>query len=277
MGLGVELELAIVQRVFVFSPQIPPAAFVTVNISPAAALVAPWSEMLADIDPSRIVLELTEHDAAENYTALGDVLVICRRRGMRLAVDDVGSGFSSFTHVLELGLDYVKIDQSITRNLHLDNARQCLTRAIAEFAEQMDVVVIAEGVETQDELDAMGAAGISVAQGFLLSRPKPIIHRTSTGRHRPAREAALRTRLGTLPHRHGRGRPERHLPAHQPRAEHHARLQPTRAGGDHLSADCASRRHRRRPRTVRRLPQEPDTLLPHGQALHRARRTHRAG
>jgi diguanylate cyclase (GGDEF)-like protein/PAS domain S-box-containing protein len=104
------------------------------------------------------------------------VLEECRAQGLRVAVDDVGAGFSSFTHVLELDPDFVKIDQSIIRNLHIDDARRSLTRAIAGFAEQIGVTVVAEGVETQDELDAVAAAGIFRAQGFHLSRPKPHTH-----------------------------------------------------------------------------------------------------
>lgn len=176
LGLGVELEMAIVRRVFSLLPQLPAEVFVAVNMSPAAVLRAPWSELLADIDPCRIVLEITEHDAVENYAALTDVLQACRARRMRVAVDDVGSGFSSFTHVLELGPDFVKIDQTIIRNIDIDAARRSLTQAIAEFAEPMCVTVIAEGVENQDELDAVAAAGIVWAQGYHLSRPTSHTH-----------------------------------------------------------------------------------------------------
>lgn len=176
LGLGVELEIAVVQRVFTQLPQLPPDVFVAVNISPAAALAAPWTDLLTGVDPARLVLEITEHAAVENYAALDDVLEECRARGLRVAVDDVGSGFSSFTHVLELSPDFVKIDRAITRNIHVDDARRSLTHAIVEFSEQMGATVIAEGVETQDELDAVGGAGVLWAQGYHLSRPKAVAH-----------------------------------------------------------------------------------------------------
>ncbi|WP_246244118.1 EAL domain-containing protein [Mycolicibacterium murale] len=176
MGLGIELETAIVARVLGLVPELPDDIFVAVNISPAALLAAPWTQLLGNVDPSRIVLEITEHDAVQDYGALDEVLDICRARGMRVAVDDVGAGFSSFTHVLELVPDFVKIDHSITRNIHSDDARRRLAQAIAEFAGQIGAVVIAEGVETQPELDAVGAAGIDLAQGYHLSRPQPYQH-----------------------------------------------------------------------------------------------------
>ncbi|MGE4364468.1 MAG: EAL domain-containing protein [Mycolicibacterium sp.] len=176
LGLDIELETAIVRRVLSMIPQLPDDVFVAMNISPAAALAAPWHELLVDVDPSRIVLEITEHVAVGNYGALDDALESCRARGMRIAVDDVGAGFASFSHVLELTPEFVKIDQSITRHIDVDDARRRLAQAIAEFAGQIGATVIAEGVESQGELDAVVAAGITWAQGFCLSRPKPHAH-----------------------------------------------------------------------------------------------------
>ncbi|WP_422749273.1 EAL domain-containing protein [Mycobacterium sp. WMMD1722] len=176
LGLGVELEIAIVERVVSLMPQLPGDVFVAVNISPAGALKAHWARLLADIDPARLVLEITEHDAVPNYGALDDVLESCRTLGMRVAVDDVGAGFASFSHVLELAPDFVKIDKSITRNIDVDDARRRLAQAIAEFSGQIGATAIAEGVETQGELDAVHAAGISWAQGYFLGRPKPHVH-----------------------------------------------------------------------------------------------------
>lgn len=176
LGLDIELETAVIARILSLLPQLPDDVFVAVNISPAAVLVTPWTELLADVEPSRLVLEITEHDAVENYDALDDVLAACRARGMRVAVDDVGAGFSSFSHVLELAPEFIKIDQSITRNIDADDARRRLAQSIAEFAAQIGATVIAEGVESQGELDAAGAAGIPWAQGYYLSRPQSHAH-----------------------------------------------------------------------------------------------------
>ncbi|CAN5401752.1 hypothetical protein BH11ACT7_BH11ACT7_36210 [soil metagenome] len=176
LGLSNELETAIVRRVFSLIPHLPPDVFVAVNISPAAALCAPWPELLAAVDSSRIVLEITEHDAVSDYGALDDVLEACRAQGIRVAVDDVGAGFASFSHVLELGPEFLKIDQSITRHIDVDDARRRLAQAIAELAAQIGATVIAEGVETQGELDTVLAAGITWVQGYHLSRPKPQAH-----------------------------------------------------------------------------------------------------
>ncbi|WP_445167747.1 EAL domain-containing protein [Mycolicibacterium sp. Dal123E01] len=177
LGLGIQLETAILRRVISMVPRLPLNIFVAVNLSPGAALVAPWAQLLADVEePSRIVLELTEHDAVLDYGALEEALEPCRSRGVRIAVDDVGAGFSSFSHVLELSPEFVKIDQSITRHIDVDDARRRLAHAIAELAGQMGATVIAEGIENQGELDTVGAVGITAAQGFYLSRPRPVVH-----------------------------------------------------------------------------------------------------
>ncbi|GFM17970.1 PAS/PAC and GAF sensor-containing diguanylate cyclase/phosphodiesterase [Mycobacterium sp. PO1] len=176
LGLGTELETAILTRVLSLLPQLPDDVFIAVNISPAAVQHAPWTDLLDCVDPTRIVLEITEHAAVENYGALDDALDVCRARGVRVAVDDVGAGFSSFSHVLELNPDFVKIDKSIIRNIDSDAARRRLAQAICEFAAQTGATDIAEGVETQAELDAVGAAGIRCAQGYYLGRPKSHVH-----------------------------------------------------------------------------------------------------
>jgi diguanylate cyclase (GGDEF)-like protein/PAS domain S-box-containing protein len=198
LGLGIELETAILARVMSMVPQLPEEAFVAVNISPGAALVAPWAQMLADVDPSRIVLELTEHAAVLNYGELEDALEPCRSRGVRIAVDDVGAGFSSFSHVLELSPEFVKIDQSITRHIDIDDARRRLAHAIAELAGQMGATVIAEGVENQGELDAVAAVGITAVQGFYLSRPRPIGHGFEPAEATAAPADLLRTEVDLL-------------------------------------------------------------------------------
>lgn len=181
LGLDIELETAVIARALSLVPQLPADAFVAVNISPSAVLRTPLTELLAEVDPARLVLEITEHDAVENYDALDDVLEACRARGMRVAVDDVGAGFSSFSHVLEIAPEFIKIDHSITRNIDADAARRRLAQSIAELAAQIGATVIAEGVETQGELDAVGAAGIPLAQGFYLSRPKSHTHGFAAG------------------------------------------------------------------------------------------------
>ncbi|CQD02759.1 PAS/PAC and GAF sensor-containing diguanylate cyclase/phosphodiesterase [Mycobacterium lentiflavum] len=172
LGLDIDLQAAVVSRAVSLVPQLPDEVLVAVNISASAVPVMRWDELLTDVDPSRLVLEITEHSAVENYAALDDALEACRAHGIRVAVDDVGAGLSSFSHVLELSPEFVKVDRSITRNIDIDDARQRLAQSIVELAAQIGATVIAEGVESQGELDSVCAVGIQWAQGFYLGRPR---------------------------------------------------------------------------------------------------------
>ena len=97
-----------------------------------------------------------------------------RRRGLRLAVDDAGAGYASFRHILSLAPDVIKLDMSITRNVHTDRSRRALARAVISFAAETDSKVVAEGVETIDELSVLRELSVSKAQGYFIGKPAPI-------------------------------------------------------------------------------------------------------
>src|SRR5262249_4228013 len=96
-----------------------------------------------------------------------------RSRGLRLAIDDVGAGYASFRHILDLNPDLIKLDTVLTRNIDADIARQTLAKAITMFGRKMGCEVVAEGVETIGELDTLRAIGATKVQGYLIGRPMP--------------------------------------------------------------------------------------------------------
>jgi EAL domain-containing protein (putative c-di-GMP-specific phosphodiesterase class I) len=123
-----------------------------------------------------VVIELTEHVPVEDYGPVVDAFARLRVRGVRLAVDDTGAGFAGFRHILALAPDIIKLDSSLVRGIELDPARRALTAALVAFAADTGVDLLAEGVETFDELDTLTALGVRWAQGYLLGRPKPLAH-----------------------------------------------------------------------------------------------------
>jgi EAL domain-containing protein (putative c-di-GMP-specific phosphodiesterase class I) len=125
-----------------------------------------------------VILELTEHAPVDDYTALRSALGRWRERGLRLAVDDAGGGYSSFSHILELSPELIKLDASLVRDLHSSPHRQALARAVISFANEMGVQVVAEGVETEAELVELRRLGAHLAQGFHLGRPRTIDEQT---------------------------------------------------------------------------------------------------
>jgi EAL domain-containing protein (putative c-di-GMP-specific phosphodiesterase class I) len=173
-GLRTSLELATAGCALRALSQLRPELHMTVNISPAAALSGRLGEILLGIDLDRVVLELTEHAPVADYPALTAALAPWRRAGARIAVDDAGGGYASFAHILSLSPEFIKLDLSLVRNIHIDRQRQALTRAITGFATELGVTVVAEGIETAAELEAVASLGTALAQGFHVGRPRPL-------------------------------------------------------------------------------------------------------
>ena len=119
-------------------------------------------------------MEVTEHEAISAYDELTKALGPLQKRGLRVAVDDAGAGYATFQHILRLKPDMIKLDMAITRDIDQDPARRALATALIAFARDTGSVLVAEGVETDGELDALRSLGITVAQGYHLGRPGPL-------------------------------------------------------------------------------------------------------
>ena len=122
-------------------------------------------------DLSRVVVEITEHDAVDNYEDTRSVLASFRRAGARIAVDDVGAGFASLRHVLLLQPDVVKLDTSLIRDVHDSPRQQAIVRALVTFSDEVGAVVLAEGIEVAEQVPALLAAGVTLGQGWHLGVP----------------------------------------------------------------------------------------------------------
>ncbi|WP_240675518.1 EAL domain-containing protein [Cellulomonas endophytica] len=171
-GVETELDLLAVRAAVAHLPRVP--GFLSVNVSAATAGLPALARLVADAEPGRLVVELTEHTPVEDYDALRATLRPLRERGVRIAVDDVGAGFASMRHVLELLPDMLKLDISLVRNIATDPARQALATSMLAFAEATGVLVVAEGIETADELERLRSMGVALGQGFHLGRPAPL-------------------------------------------------------------------------------------------------------
>ena len=117
------------------------------------------------------MLEITEHVEIDDYPGLRREL---KRLGssVRLAVDDAGAGYASFRHILELAPDFVKIDLDLVRGVDAEPARQALIAGMGYFAVKRKLRLVAEGIETRKELDALQALAVPYGQGYLLGRPR---------------------------------------------------------------------------------------------------------
>ena len=169
--LGVELELAAVAKAIAALDTLPATVRLGVNVSPDALTAGRLLTLVESCDSTRLVLELTEHAAVEDYTVLQPIVARLRSQGVRLSIDDTGAGFASLTHVAYLRPDYIKLDRWIVSNIDTDPVRQALTSALVGFAHSIGAEVVGEGVETIVELQTLTRLGVDLAQGYYLARP----------------------------------------------------------------------------------------------------------
>lgn len=174
VGLLRELELAAVEAALSQLDRVPEPSFVSLNVSPSTAGSSEFRDVLRHVRLERLVLEVTEHAPIDDYAELNDAIRGLRTKGLRLAIDDAGAGFASLRHIVLLSPDFVKLDITLIRNVDSDEVRHAVVTAITAFASQIGARVVAEGVETAEELAALKDIGVHLAQGFYLGRPGPI-------------------------------------------------------------------------------------------------------
>jgi EAL domain-containing protein (putative c-di-GMP-specific phosphodiesterase class I) len=171
IGLGHRLELLALERAADHLDRVD--GYVAMNVSPATLLTGECVDLLGRLPLPRVLLELSEHDQVADYEALNDTLAPFRARGLRLAIDDVGAGFSSLRHIVVTAPDVIKIDRSIVTGLDTDPVLSKLVQSLVEFGHGYKVRVVAEGVETAEEAVALRTLGVDLGQGWHFGRPGP--------------------------------------------------------------------------------------------------------
>ena len=183
-GIGTELELAAIRRAAEDARALPPGTYVTLNVAPRTLVSAALREFVASLPADlHVVLELTEHARVTDYGELQRALAFFRARGVRLAVDDAGAGFSSFQHILELRPDIIKLDRTLTTGVDGNPVRYALASALVTFASSLGAKICAEGIETSAELVALQQLGVHYGQGYFLARPAPLPLRPAPAGH----------------------------------------------------------------------------------------------
>jgi EAL domain-containing protein (putative c-di-GMP-specific phosphodiesterase class I) len=173
-GMGVQLEIACIAEQLEAATWLPPGTWLSLNVSPAlASAIVPLISALEAADRD-VVLEITEHVEISDYRQLVDALDLIRGKA-RLAVDDAGAGYAGLRHILELRPQFVKLDISLVRHIDTDPARQAMVAGMDHFAHNAGCELIAEGIETEDELNQLIHLGISLGQGYLLGKPGPVL------------------------------------------------------------------------------------------------------
>ena len=132
-----------------------------------------WLEEIS-FPAEKVCLELTERQVVQNIPVCREHFEILRKRGIQIALDDFGSGFSSITHLLDLPFDILKLDRVLIREINKNNRNQALVAGIVEMAHRLEMKVIAEGIETEEEKQKVIDLGCDYCQGYLISKPLSI-------------------------------------------------------------------------------------------------------
>lgn len=173
VGLGTEMELAALTSTLSSVHHLPDHVYVALNVSPRTcvdpALIAFIDSMPLALD--RVVIEMTELAPVDDYDELTAALEPLRARGIRIAIDDAGSGFASMRHVLQIRPDIIKLDRTLISGIDNDRYKEALGAAIVDFANRTGATIVAEGIETPAELESVTALGMTAGQGYLLGRP----------------------------------------------------------------------------------------------------------
>ncbi len=159
-----------------------PPGTVSLNVEPQSLLDPAFkrgltAQVLASlgVSPHEVIFEVTERIAISDYGLFRRTLDHYRSQGYRVALDDVGAGYSNLRLVAEAQPEFIKIDQGLVQGIAHAKSRRAAISALARMAEECDSLAIAEGVETTEDLLVLLDLGVPLAQGFLLGRPAPAV------------------------------------------------------------------------------------------------------
>lgn len=174
MFLEVELlalSLAVEKATFLSTDQ-----FLFLNVDPIFLDLPEFKELSflknSSLKNSQICFEITERTFIKNFAKLSSTINDFQKKGIKFAIDDVGEGYSSLKAIVELKPTFIKIDIDIVRDVNKDQTKSTLIQLIVELAKKINILTIAEGIETEEEAQTLLSLGVDFGQGYLLGRPQ---------------------------------------------------------------------------------------------------------
>lgn len=160
-----------------FMPQLPEGKLLFINFHPddfqdEQLMLASPEEPIFRVDPQRVVIEVTERSAIKDPEKLKETIDYLKKTGFKIAIDDLGSGYTSLGLIASLDPDYIKFDMSLVRGIELSPTKQALLKTLSQFTQDIGATSVAEGVETQGELDVVREFKCDLIQGFYFSKPQ---------------------------------------------------------------------------------------------------------
>ncbi|HJV84091.1 MAG TPA: bifunctional diguanylate cyclase/phosphodiesterase [Noviherbaspirillum sp.] len=179
MGLAHKMDYQLIEKAFQQVRAQRYDGMLFINLSPKALIVGEFASRVGalaaqfDIAPQRIVFEITERETVRNLALLEKFVLDVKMQGFSFAIDDFGSGYSSFQYIKRFPVDYIKIEGEFVRNMLHDEVYLAFIKSIVTLARELKIKTIAEFVEDAEVLHAVANLGIDFAQGYHISRPSP--------------------------------------------------------------------------------------------------------
>jgi diguanylate cyclase (GGDEF)-like protein len=177
IGVAHKLDLILLEKAFLKIKEEDYKSDMFINLSPKSLLVTDYVKTVKrlslkyNIDTSKIVFELTERETVKNITLLEKFVVNLKYEGFRFAVDDFGSGFSSFLYIKRLPIDFLKIDGEFIRGIFEDKMDRAVVASSISIAKEMGIKTIAEFIESGEVLSELKKLSVDYAQGFFIGMP----------------------------------------------------------------------------------------------------------
>lgn len=172
MGVVAELHVVALREALELRRTMPEGTFLTVNVDPIAVVSSQVRNVLAgEEDLSGLVIELVETGWPSDPSALLSYLSDLRSQGAKIAVDDVGAGYSGLSQLMAVRPELIKLDKSLIQNLPTDPAAQALVTAVSLLSGTLDAWTVVEGIETEEQLRTVADLGVPLVQGYIFGRP----------------------------------------------------------------------------------------------------------
>jgi diguanylate cyclase (GGDEF)-like protein len=181
LGIIHKLDLIVMEKAFSLAAEQGYDGLLFVNLSPKALVLNEFFDGIrgrveaAGLRPEQIVFELTERDTVRNVGMLEQFVNRLHLDGYKFAIDDFGSGFSSFHYIKRFPVDYIKIEGDFIANMINDHRDMAFVQSIALLARQLGICTIGEFVESAEVMTAVADAGIDYSQGYHIGKPSPLL------------------------------------------------------------------------------------------------------
>jgi len=178
MSIINRMDLMVIENAFVKMKEENYQGILFINLSPKSLIVGNYADSITqlirqyDISKDHIVFEITERETVKNFSLLEKFVMNLKIAGYKFAIDDFGSGFSSFHYIKKFPIDYLKIDGEFIMNINKDKKDKAFVHSILTLAKELNVKTVAEYVENEEIVKTLKEMGVDYLQGFHIGRPK---------------------------------------------------------------------------------------------------------